>query len=69
MLSISKGNEILPISEIVEKLTPRILSLVISDLKTKRLVGIKKKTFEEGRHPMSILLPQKLFDLGYPASH
>ena len=26
---------------------PRILSLVISDLKTKRLVGLKKETFEE----------------------
>ena len=41
-----KGNEILPIPEIVEKLTPRILSLVISDLKTKRLVGLKKETLE-----------------------
>ncbi len=27
-----KGNEILPIPELVEKLTPRILSLVVSDL-------------------------------------
>ena len=42
-----KGNEILPIPELVEKLTPRILSLVVSDLKTKRLVGLKKETFEE----------------------
>ena len=42
-----KGNEILPIPEIIEKLEPRILSLVISDLKTKRLVGLKKETFEE----------------------
>ena len=42
-----KGNEILPIPEIVEKLEPRILSLVISDLKTKKLVGLKKETFEE----------------------
>ena len=42
-----KGNEILPISEIVQKMEPRILSLVISDLKTKRLVGLKKETFEE----------------------
>ena len=42
-----KGNEILPIPEIVEKLKPRILSLVISDLKTKRLVGLNKETFEE----------------------
>ena len=42
-----KGNEILPIPEIVQKMEPRILSLVISDLKTKRLVGLKKETFEE----------------------
>ena len=42
-----KGNEILPIPELVEKLTPRLLSLVVSDLKTKRFVGLKKETFEE----------------------
>ena len=30
-----KGNEILPIPEIAEKITPRVLSLVVSDLKTK----------------------------------
>ena len=42
-----KGNEILPIPELEQKLTPRILSLVVSDLKTKRLVGLKKETFEE----------------------
>ena len=42
-----KANEILPIPELVEKLTPRILSLVVSDVKTKRLVGLKKETFEE----------------------
>ena len=42
-----KGNEILPIPELVEKLTPRILSLVVSDLKTKKLVGLNKDTFEE----------------------
>ena len=42
-----KGNEILPIPEIVKQLEPRILSLVISDIKTKRLVGLKKETFED----------------------
>ena len=41
------GNEILPIPEIVEKITPRVLSLVVSDLKTKRLVGLNKDIFEE----------------------
>ena len=42
-----KGNEILPIPELVQQLEPRILSLVISDIKTKKLVGVKKETFEE----------------------
>ena len=42
-----KGNEILPIPEIVEQLEPRILSLVVSDIKTKRLVGLKKEIFED----------------------
>ena len=42
-----KGNEILPIPEIAEKIIPRFLSLVVSDLKTKRLVGLSKDTFEE----------------------
>ena len=42
-----KGNEILPIPEIAEKITPRVLSLVVSDLKTKRLVGLIKEVFEE----------------------
>ncbi len=35
-----KGNKILPIPEIVERIAPRVLSLVVSDLKTKRLVGL-----------------------------
>ena len=42
-----KGNEILPIPEIVERIAPRVLSLVVSDLKTKRLVGLSKDTFKE----------------------
>ena len=42
-----KVNEILPIPEIVERIAPRVLSLVVSDLKTKRLVGLSKDTFEE----------------------
>ena len=42
-----KGNEILPIPEIAEKITPRVLSLVVSDPKTKRLVGLTKDVFEE----------------------
>ena len=39
--------EILPIPEIVQKLEPRILSLVVTDIKTRRLVGLKKEGFED----------------------
>ena len=42
-----KGNEILPIPEILEKLEPRIVSLVVTDIKTRRLVGLKKEGFED----------------------
>ena len=42
-----KDNKILPIPEIIEKLEPRILSLVVSDLKTRWLVGLKKEAFED----------------------
>ena len=41
-----KGNEILPIPELVEGLTSGILSLVVSDLGSKRLMGLKRETFE-----------------------
>ena len=42
-----KGNEILPIPELLEKLEPRIVSLVVTDLKTRRLVGLEKEGFED----------------------
>ena len=43
-----KGNRILPIPELVEAVQPNNLSFIITDIKTRRLAGIKKKnTFEE----------------------
>ena len=42
-----KGNEILPIPEILQKLETRIVSLVVTDLKTRQLVGLKKEGFED----------------------
>ena len=66
-----KGKEILPISEIIEKLEPRILSLVVSDLKTRRLVekgGIRRNP-TESRRPMPVFLQTELCNLGRPASH
>ena len=42
-----KGNEILPIPEILQKVEPTIVSLVVTDLKTRRLVGFKKEGFED----------------------
>ena len=42
-----KGNEILPIPEIVQKLEPRIIWLAVTDLKARRLMGLKKEGFED----------------------
>ena len=44
-----KGNEILPITEITKTIEPWILSLVGTDLKTRRVTGLKKEAFEELR--------------------
>ena len=41
-----QGNRILPIPELVHEVQPKIISYVVTDLKTKRLAGIKKDTFE-----------------------
>ena len=38
-----KGNEILPIPEILEKLEPRIVSLVVTDLKTSGRLASRKR--------------------------
>ena len=43
------GNVILPIFDISKALEPWILFLVVTDLKTRRLTGLKKDTFEELR--------------------
>ena len=67
-----KGNEILPIPEIVEKISPRVLSLVVSDIKTKRLVGLNKDTFEEllrkAGIPCQYFCRKKFCHMGCPAS-
>ena len=42
-----KGNEILPIPELLQKLEHRIVSLVVTDLKSRWLVGLKKEGFED----------------------
>ena len=42
-----KGNEILPIPELLQELEPRIVSLVVTDSKSRRLVGLKKEGFED----------------------
>ena len=41
------GNRILPIPVLVEIVQPKIISFIITDLKTRRLSGIKKATFEK----------------------
>ena len=42
-----KEGEILPIPELVKEVEPKTLSFVGTDLKTKRLAGLKKETFED----------------------
>ena len=42
-----KENEILPIPELVEAVKPKTLSFVVTDLRTRRLAGLKKESFEE----------------------
>ena len=64
-----KDGEILPIPELVEAVEPKTLSFVVTDIKTKRLAGIKKETFEDllkTANIQEILLPQKFRDLGRP---
>ena len=38
-----KGNRILPIPELVEAVQPKTLSLIVTDIKTRRLAGLKKR--------------------------
>ena len=42
-----KEGEILPIPELVKEVEPKTLSFVVTDLKTKKLAGLKKETFED----------------------
>ena len=42
-----EGNRILPIPELVNEVKPKTISFVITDLKTRRLAGIRKETFKD----------------------
>ena len=42
-----QGKRILPIPELVKEVQPKIVSFVITDIKSRRLVGIRKETFED----------------------
>ena len=42
-----QGNRILPIPELVKEVQPKIVSFVITDIKSRRLAGIRKETFED----------------------
>ena len=42
-----QGNRILPIPEPVKEVQPNIVSFVITDIKSRRLAGIRKETFED----------------------
>ena len=42
-----EGNRIHPIPELIKEVQPKTISFVITDVRTRRLAGIKKDTFEE----------------------
>ena len=42
-----QGNRILPIPELIKEVEPKTLSFILTDIKTRKLAGIKKETFEE----------------------
>ena len=42
-----QGNRILPIPELIKEVETKTLSFIIMDIKTRRLAGIRKETFEE----------------------
>ena len=51
------GNKILPIPKIMKKIEPQIVSLVVTDLKTRRLVRLKKENFEDLLRTSDVLMP------------
>ena len=42
-----EGNRIHPIPELIKEVEPKTISFVVTDLRTRRLAGIKKDVFEE----------------------
>ena len=42
-----QGNTILPITDLVAVVEPKTLSLIVTDLRTRRLAGLKKESFRE----------------------
>ena len=40
-----KNNQILPIAELVEAVEPKTLLFIMTDLRTRRLAGLKKEAF------------------------
>ena len=42
-----QGNRILPFPDLVEAVQPKTLSLIVTDIRIRRLAGLKNKTFEK----------------------
>ena len=68
----SQSNTILPIPDLVAVMEPKTLSLIVTDLRTRGLTGLKKgilrRATENCRHPMPVFLPAKLRHLETPAA-
>ena len=74
-----QGTTILSILDLVAAVEHRTLSLIVTDLRTRRLAGLKKRILRGashagfkkesfGEHPMLVFLPAKLRHLGCPAA-
>ena len=62
------GNIILPIPDLCKALDPWILSLVVMDIKTRRLTGVLQRSPLHSGHPWPILLQAKLRHIGCAAA-
>ena len=54
-----EGNRVLPIPELVNEIQPKTILFVVTDLKTRRLAGIKKKHLKTCFATWDVLLPSQ----------
>ena len=67
-----QGNTILTIPDLVATVEPKTLSFIVTDIRTRRLAGLKNGILQgvtkNCKHPMSVFLLAKLHHMGCPAA-